>query len=422
MVLFNSPSWLKERQTRAQEKFLGAGLPTRRDESWRYTSLQEYSKIQFAARSTVSEPSALASNASAFRDGADYVLAFRNGQFISADSRTSQSDEVYVLPLSKVLMSSGAINERLRTVLEREPNVNLKAIGWQNSANFQEGAFIFIRAESKAPIKILIQNDYEGESGEDSATSVYPRSIFLFGARTQAEILEIHSLKGDSSLQANSACDYVLEAGAVVKGAQFVEGGESRFFFNDTNVTLEKDSDLQFAQITKGGQIVRHEGVFQLLEPGACLRWLGLALGSGRSHIDTSTYVLHQKGQTRSEQLMKTVGFDSSRAVFSGRLLIEKDAQKANARQHCHNLLASDEAEADARPQLEVRADDVKAAHGATTGQMREEELFYLQSRGLTKMEASVLLSHAYQNDVIGRLESEFLRRAAAHFCWGATQ
>lgn len=417
MLTFSPPSWLKDKQSLACEQAARVGLPGKNDESWRYTSLKDFSRTEFSPVSSAESAYAVPNDVKVLAAEADHVLYFYNGAYLKAESKAQTHEELLVVPLGRALMSAGRIQELAKFLLERAPSENLKSIGWKNRAHFEQGAFVHLRGQSEAPVKVAVIHLYgRGNALGPSPFVIYPRNIYSFGPNTQAELFEATIAANNIAFQVNSSTDIILEANSHVSVAQMIWPGEEAYVFNDLYSTVARDADLQLFNLTLSGHLTRNELMLRLTEEGASARVLGLSVGRGKSHIDNSTFICHEKGQTTSEQISKNILRDSARIVFSGRMRIDRDAQKSNARQHCHNLLLSDSAEADARPQLEVFADDVKAVHGATVGQINPEEIFYLRSRGIAGEEAVKMVTRGFQRDLVEKINSRFIRQAL-HRC-----
>lgn len=412
MHSFNPPSWLKEKRAFAQERLHALGWPSRHDEAWRYTTLKSFLNQNFRVEDEGAVHFDLPSEVLSFLEKSQQVLCFYNGHFLPLSFGVKLQERHLVAPLSKVLVSSGRVQDSVRQSLSREPNENLKKIGWLNQAYSYEGACVRILEPNRGEwSQVIVLNLYDGgEPSRGLPFAVYPRHLFYFGEGVKAEILQAHISMKNAVFQVNTAADWFLSDGAEVRSAEYVDLGDAAYFFNDVFVRVGARADHQSAHIVKGGGLTRNELHVRLEKPGAMTKVNSLALAEGHSHIDTSSFIHHVSGETTSEQMAKSVLRDSSRTVFSGRLLIDQDAQKSSASQYNHNLLLGDHAEADTRPQLEVYADDVKAAHGATVGQMSEQEIFYLQSRGLPKETAKSLLVEGFQSDVFPGLDSEFLK------------
>lgn len=412
MLSFNAPNWLKAKQSEAMTLSKEMGWPSRKEESWRYTSLKELEKLEFSPVTMGADQFTVPQNISELLTGADHILYFYNGEYLKGLSSTLMHEDCVVMPLSRILMSAGRLQERAKTYLERGPNKNLKNIGLNNLANFNQGAFIELESKNNSKIKLAVVHLYGNliNSPEQKRFITYPRNTYSFGQNIEADIIELHIAVNDVQFQTVNSSDYYLAEGAKINAAKVVWCGQNSYSFNDINAQVGRNASLQFFDLVIGGKLVRNELALHLAHEGAELSVLNLNLGQNGGQIDNSTYIAHEKGHSKSEHFVKNILNADARAVFSGRLRIEQDAQKSDAGQYCHNLLLSDSAEVNAKPQLEVFADDVKAAHATTIGQLSAEQLFYLQSRAISKEVSKQMLVRGFQQDIIGKIRSKFTR------------
>jgi len=409
MLTFSAPAWLQEEQKAALKKAQEIGLPGIEDESWRYTQLKNFATLGFEKAPVPKTEPSVPEEVRRFVSGADYVLYFYNGVYVKKDSHSNMHEGALIVPLSRALMSAGRVQELVRSHLRREPSSQLKGLGWDNFAHFNDGAFLHIGEDGSGETKkVAVIHIHEGAQ---QPIATYPRNTFFFGSGASAEILEVHVCASPAvEMQVNNSSSWVVSEGARIEVGQIFHLGAETYCFSDTQVRLESQAVAKFFTLNWNGRLVRNEQSFVLEGEGAGAEIYGLSLLNSRSHVDCSSCVHHKASATTSRQLVKNVLMDESRAVFSGRLIIDPKAQKSDASQYNANLLLSERCEADSRPQLEISADDVKAAHGATSGQLNEEELFYLQSRGIPCAQAEKILSLGFQRQVIEKITSPMIR------------
>jgi Fe-S cluster assembly protein SufD len=207
-----------------------------------------------------------------------------------------------------------------------------------------------------------------------------------------------------------------LANGAQVEAGQTVRLGSGAKFINETKAELSQGARLKFVNLSADTQSARNDIHCQLSGENAELELYTLSLANKRSRLDLNSYIYHNVGHTKSYQLAQAVLEDSARSSFAGRLVINRHAQKSNAAQYNRNLFLSDNAEASSKPQLEVNADDVKANHGATVGRLNPLEIFYLQSRGMTREQAESMLSEGVKRGVANKLSSDFIKQKLHKF------
>jgi Fe-S cluster assembly protein SufD len=405
MPTYNCPSWLQAEQEVARHQMVKAGWPQKRDEAWRYSSADIVSKKQFETvlpdQSTFVLPDPILN----LSVEADYVLYFYNGHFLQSSSKANFQENVLVAPLGRVLSSAGRVQDLAKFHLLRKPNEKLKALGWQNQAQFEQGSFVHVKVTPEQGLKIMCVYIYGQLQNVDQQKSfaVFPRNVFYFGPQTQVDGIEAHVAVNDLDYYVSSATDVWVEKSAQVKFGQVMWTGGEASFVNDLQVQVASEGQLMATQYIKSSALTRNEVEVHLNAPGAAVQLYTTVEGAEKSVSDSSTFIHHRQGLTKSEQIVKQMADDEASVNFSGRLLIAQDAQKSDAQQLNHNLVLSPAAEANARPQLEVNADDVKAAHGATVGQLQEEEIFYLMSRAIPREQAVALLTQGYKSELISR-------------------
>jgi Fe-S cluster assembly protein SufD len=415
MPTIDTLAWLKNTQAQAAQKALELGLPHSDLEGWKYTSLKKLNIASF--RAPTGDQSGFTVSADIldkFAD-ADYRLYFYNGAFLSSQSKTNSSEDIMVLPLARALQEKGRVEETVRLFLERAPNPELGGLGEINQSQFREGAFIHLNSKENVRIALVHLYGPELNRRDEHAALICPRHVIYLAQNSVAEIAEVHSATGVAGeCLVNTATDLILDREARGSYAQVFTAGENSSFFSDTQMRVNQGAELQMGNLSFGGRVIRNEIVCDLLEPRAAVKLFSAFATMKDQHIDNSSFIHHIKGETQSRHTVKGVASGHSRAVFSGRLVIDQDAQKSDAAQLNQSLLLSKHAEVDSRPQLEVFADDVKAAHGASVGEISAEEIFYLTSRGIPRDEARHMLGRAYVSAVTDSVESPFLKKVLA--------
>ncbi|MEQ1664287.1 MAG: SufD family Fe-S cluster assembly protein [Bdellovibrionales bacterium] len=308
-----------------------------------------------------------------------HVLCFLNGNFMPEQSLMNASAEVSVKPRFLDQISRG-----------------------QNELN-SLGAEVEIMANTTLT-KLAILHFYSDES----ISSI--KNLYNFEKASSAEVLEAHFVINQSSESFNSISKCILAEEARVDFVQIIRSDVGVNFINNCDIKVNALGKVNFFNFTEGGKKTTNFLEIILNGRSASADLNTLSILKNKSIIENNSYVHHRYEGTKSDQLVKTVVDDLSKASFLGKLEIDQVAQKSDARQYNSNLLLSDDAEVESRPQLEVHADDVKAGHGSTVGQINEDEMFYLQSRGISLLESKEILARAYQNDVVLKINSDFLR------------
>jgi Fe-S cluster assembly protein SufD len=311
---------------------------------------------------------------------------------------------ITIRSLSGVLDSDpDLLQAHLGSTLElQEPGFNA-----MNTAFMRDGAYI--RLEQGAELDLPLHLLFLSSGTPDALTAV--RNIVIAGPNSRATIIESWASLGDAACLASAVTEVVLENGAAVEHYRVGQEGESGYHMAGIYVRQAGDSRYSSHNCTLGGRLVRNDLQVALDGAGAECSLNGLYVTHGRQHVDNHTRVDHNRPRARSSEWYKGVLDDRSRAVFNGRILVHEDAQKTEAAQSNHNLLLSGRAEVDAKPQLEIYADDVKCAHGCTVGQLDETALFYLRARGVDEAVARQLLVYAFAADVLERMRLGSVRR-----------
>jgi len=401
-----SQAWGGDLRSRAAEALARDGFPTTRIESWKYTDLRRVFRNEFAGQAQdIGALDISALDLSKWRAGeAGPVLVFVDGHFSEALSRLDKLPEgVRVMPLTAALADGASGIEGLLGSVSPLESPGLTAL---NTALMQDGAFIRIDddIELAEPIQLLCITS-AGFSGE-----MHLRHVVALGRHAKAKIVQGHFAAGESS----GLCNVVTEA-AVGEGASlqiFKRQEESRtaWHIGLVQARLERNAAFETFTLSSGGRTARNEVRVQLAGEGTNAVLNGLALARDRQHCDNTTDVEHAMPQGTSHQLYKSVVDDNARSVFLGRILVAKDAQQTDARQMNRNLLLSSGAQADSKPELIIHADDVKCAHGATVGDLDEDALFYLMSRGISADEARGLLVRAFAEEIIEAISDDAVR------------
>lgn len=401
---------LVEPKNRAKEILGTVSLPGLKEEAWKYTPASLFTNHNYKVIQDCAFPDNLELQPNIKQYASvqgENLLVFYNGQYVSHLSSGNEEKGLHVTSLSRALSAGAAEKEELIKVLcgglenlKPEPKNYFK---FENGALFEEGAYIAVDGVKE---KIHLLHIYNTES---EPHVFYPKIVVSLKGAAQVEILESHINKTNGPGFSNISTQVYVSEGSELKYATVKRGEPAMCFYHSLDLWLKGSSHAAVLDYSAGSKLIRNDVTVVLGSQWDGVGLYGAYLGSGKNHIDNYTSIRHEEGQTESRQIYKGLLKDKSQAVFTGHLFIEEDAQKSDASQLNQNLLLSDHAQVNTRPQLEVLADDVKAAHGATIGAIQEEALFYLMSRGFTESQAKETLSKAYVSSVIKELESEFL-------------
>jgi Fe-S cluster assembly protein SufD len=387
------------------EAFAAAGLPTTRLEEWRYTSLAELAAVDWRLpgpeASAVMRDAVEALASPVFACG---LLVFANGRFLPGLS-TLRSPEVEVTPLATARRAHGG---RALAKLGALVDAKQHPLAALATALLDDGALIRLPAGARLlqPLHVVFLS--EGPA----PLAVQPRVLVEAGRGSQAVIVQDHISLGDAPAFTNAVTELFVGPGARLEHVLIQREGAGVFHASNTAAQLERDAQLGTHVVTLGGRLVRNDLAVTLAGEGAEARLSGLFLGTGERLVDNHTFVDHALPHGTSRQLYKGVLAGRSRGVFRGRVCVRPGAQKTDARQSNPNLLLSDTAELDGKPQLEIHADDVKCSHGAAIGRVDENALFYLRARGIDAAAARALLVRGFAAEVLAALPEAALADA----------
>ncbi|WP_088324520.1 Fe-S cluster assembly protein SufD [Polaribacter tangerinus] len=388
-------SAVHEIRSKAFQNFEELGFPSKKLEAWKYTSLNAVLKEDYSLFPDRVEAIELADVKKYFIHEIDtYKVVFINGKYSSFLSQTTH--EKYDV----CLMSSALNSPKYKAVIDKYFNKvakkdNLTSL---NTAFATEGAYIHIpkNTEVKKPIQII-----NFVTGSQSATMVQPRNLIVVGENSQVQIIERHQSLTSNAVLTNSVTEIFADTAANVDYYKIQDDEVTASLVDNSYIEQQSKSVVAVHTFSFGGNITRNN--LNFYQKGEYIDSIlkGITISEGKQHIDHHTLVHHITPNCESHQDYKGIYDERSTAVFNGKVIVEKEAQKTNAYQQNNNILLSDKATINAKPQLEIFADDVKCSHGCTIGQLDEDALFYMQQRGIPKKEGKALLMFAFANTVL---------------------
>lgn len=405
------PSWLRSIRENAFERFERTGFPGVQQEEWKYTNVAAIVKSPLVP--TLSAAPIGFSESNGLRpficdETRQSRLVFRNGIFQKElSSRDALPAGVIALDFTEALGHS-RYAAAIREHFERSGDAD-NGFTALNTALSTNGAFVFIPAGGAvaSPIHLL----FVSESRNGKAPASFPRVLVIAEENSAATIVESYASPGDDLYMTNAIVDMVLGSGARLEHYKVQRESVSAFHIAATNAVLGPSASYNSTTINLGAALSRHN-IDVIMEDEGAECWVdGLYMVDGSQHTDTHSLIDHRRPHCTSHQLYKGILDGKSRAVFNGKVFVRHDAQKTDARQTNKNLLLSNEARVDTKPQLEIFADDVKCAHGAAIGQLAEDELFYLESRGLRPELARNLLTYGFAEEVIEKIKIASIKR-----------
>jgi Fe-S cluster assembly protein SufD len=402
------PGWVARLREGAFERFEELGLPTTDEEDWKYTNVAPLARRAFrpatVESSTHVDGAAVERFVSAEARGSH--LVFINGIFRPELSSLEAIPEgVVAADIGAALASEHA--EVLWEHLGRLTGEGSDAFSALNTAFLGGGAFLHVPAgvTVEAPVQLL----FLSAPGEDESAA-FPRVLVVAGRDSRLDIIESYAALGDETYFTDAVVEVFVGEGARVTHYKVQDEGARAFHIASTRAEVTHNGSYDLTTVTLGAQLSRHNIEVLLASEGAECRVDGLYIVGTGQHTDTHSLIDHREPRCTSRQNYKGILDGRSRAVFNGRVFVREDARLTDAEQSNKNLLLSTDARVDTKPQLEILNDDVKCSHGATVGQLEEEELFYLLSRGLHPDLARNLLTYGFAEEIVERVKFDSIR------------
>ncbi len=409
------PAWLQTARRIGLNRFSELGFPTPRDEDWRFTNLAPLTALPFrlapSASDHVVNGETLASLPFAQLPGDR--LVFVDGRFAPERSAIQpHTGGVVVTNLAAALEThAGALEPHLTRLASSEG----QAFTALNEAFFTDGAFIHLPARRAVadPIRLVFI-----ATGCEPGAAVFTRNLIVAGAASQATVIEQYISLGTDPHVTNAVTELATDDGAAIEHMRLQDENESAFHLAAFHGRLGRSTNLNLHSLALGARLSRYNIRACLAGEGIEAVLNGLYLADGQRLADHHMIVDHAQPNCASHEYFNGILADKSKGVFHGRILVRPGAQKTDAKQTNKNMLLSDEATADTKPQLEIYADDVKCTHGATIGQLHPEHIFYLRARGIPLETARRMLIHAFAGEIIDRVRSTPIRSELDQIVW----
>lgn len=397
LVDIDSP--IHDVRSEAIKQFETEGFPSKKDEAWKYTSLNSILKQDYSVFPKRDNQISYNDIKKYFIHDIDtYKIVFIDGVYSSHFSETTH-DEIDVC-----LMSSALAKPKYRPVIENYFNKVATKDGLTslNTAFCHEGAYIHIPKNKLVakPIQIL-----HFSTGNESAVMLQPRNLIVVDENSHVQIIERHQSLTDNAVLTNSVTEIFANKRSIVDYYKIQNDNEHASLIDNTFINQEQESFASVHTFSFGGKLTRNNLRFYQNGERIDSTLKGVTILGNNQHVDHNTLVHHIEPNCESHQDYQGIFGDSSTGVFNGKVLVNKEAQKTNAFQANNNILLSDKATINTKPQLEIFADDVKCSHGCTIGQLDESAIFYMQSRGIPEKEARALLMYAFGNSVLSSVK-----------------
>lgn len=395
----------KEIRKQALDNFKKLGFPTRKEEAWKYTSLNSILREEYQLE--ISEPKIdIEKIKSYFLPEADtYKVIFVNG-ILQENLSTLVNTEGFVIDTLAKAKDTGVhkkiIAKHYNQIAKKESMVEL------NTAMNFDGLFVYINKSIivDKPIEL-----FNFAIGTNNALLLQPRNLIVAEDNAQVQIIERHQNLGESSVFTNSVTEVYNSKDAQVKLYKIQANTETSSLVDGTYILQEGNTESSVHTFSFGGKITRNNLEFYQHGSHSNSILKGITILEDKEHVDHHTLVHHTQPDCESHQDYKGIYADRSTGIFNGKIFVDKIAQKLNAYQQNNNIVVDDRATINAKPQLEIFADDVRCSHGCTIGQLPEESLFYLRSRGIPKKEAEAVMMYAFANTALESVSIPSLRK-----------
>jgi Fe-S cluster assembly protein SufD len=396
------PAWLETLRRQALDRLVENGLPSTRNEEWRFTNTAPITRTAFRPVEGAPVTGEMRQFVNRHAPGVRLVLV--NGRYSPALSALDTLPPgVIAAPLATVFHDHLVGRHLARHAGFSDPAEGFAAL---NTAMIEDGAFLHVAAGAVVNEPLYLVHLAAGEGAV-----AHPRLLALLCRDSQTHMVEVYGSVGPGVTFTNAVSELICGGNAIVEHYKLQLESERAFHVGVTQVYQERSSVVADHNVVLGGRLVRNDVNFVLDGEGAEGQLNGLYVTNGRQHVDNRTKIDNRRPHCPSRELYKGILDGQSSAVFNGGIIVRQEAQKTDAKQSNKNLLLSEDAVINTKPQLEIWADDVKCTHGATVGQIDADALFYLRSRGIGQQEARSLLTYAFSNEMLARMKVEGVRK-----------
>jgi Fe-S cluster assembly protein SufD len=409
------PAWLAPVRAAGLAAFGAQGFPTLADEDWRFTNVAPIAKLNLQPAGQIAangaESKVIADSVFSHLPGAR--LVFVNGHFSAKlSSLKPAAGGVRIENLAASLAQDSALIEKHLGKYAQTAGNSFAAL---NQALFADGAFIFVPAgvEVGEPVQLIYIS-----SAKNAGETISPRNLIIAGANSRLTVVESYLSTGNAAYLTNAVTEIVAGDNAKVEHIKLQDEAASAYHIATIAGEFGRTSNVNVHSFALGAKLSRNNIRTKLAGEGLECILNGLYLTRNEQLADHHMIVEHAQPHCASHEYFNGILDDKSKGVFHGRILVQQIAQKTDAKQTNKNLLLSDDASADTKPQLEIYADDVKCTHGATVGQLNDESIFYLRARGMSAATAKRMLIHAFAGEIIERIQCEPAREVIDQLVW----
>jgi Fe-S cluster assembly protein SufD len=398
-------AWLELVRNSAMDRFEQLDFPSVKEEDWKYTNLATLAKEEFVP---VTSASTDAREVEGYAETAETHLVVVDGFLCEDLSMTTGLGDVVAIDLFSAV-EDARYNKIVRKYLARNAGYHNNGLAALNTAFLQSGVFLWIPKNVK--LERPVQITFVADAGAN-----FPRLLVVAEENSSATLIESFVSSNGGKYFTNAIAEIVLKDGAQLEHYRVQRESNNSYHVSTTSAELGRASRYDTTSINLGAQLSRHDVSVVMDHEGAETSVDGLYMVGSDQHTDTHSVIDHKQPHCTSHQLYKGILDGNGRAIFNGKVFVREGAQKTDAMQTNKNLLLSDKARVDTKPQLEIYADDVKCAHGAAVGQIDPEELFYLETRGIGPELGRSLLTYGFAEEVIGKIKIDSIRSQLDEF------
>lgn len=381
-------------------EFEKLGFPTTKHEEWKYTNLKGITEKTFKATCELNNRVKAFIDQSIFSKIQANLLVFVNGSYVAAASNLIETDKTIVI--GSLAVERFNHTDIFNQHFAKYAKVEGEAMNALNTALLSDGVFIYVPAGKTIAQPVIIMNITDAS---DMNVLAQPRNLIVVDKNASATVVEVYETIGENPSFTNVVTESYVAENAHLEHYKIQQQGGESYQNNFTQIFQEANTNINHVTLTLDGTFVRNNLHFYMNGENCNSLLYGLYINDTKDFVDNHTRVDHAKPNCFSDEKYKGILKDQSTAVFNGKIMVHLDAQKTNAYQRNQNILLSDEATVNTKPQLEIFADDVKCTHGATIGQLDEEPMFYLRSRGIPEDTARKMLLNAFADDIAEKIK-----------------
>ena len=405
----NIDSYVHDIRSEAIKQFESIGFPSKKLENWKYTSLKNLLNTDYSVLPEINNVLEFKNIKKYLIDDIDsYKIIFVDGKYCSHLSETTHEG------MDICILSAALTQSKYELIIENYFNkIALKdGITSLNTAFSNEGAFIHIPKNKfvEKPIQII-----HFSTGNEASLMFQPRNMIVVDENSQVQIIERHQSLSENKVFTNSVTEIYADKKSIIDYYKIQNDNLQASLIDNTYINQQRNSAFSMHTFSFGNELVRNNLNISQNDEFIETTIKGVTIIGNKQHIDHNTLIQHNKPNCNSHQDYKGIYDNKSTGVFNGKIIVEKQAQKTNAFQSNNNVLLSDKATINAKPQLEIYADDVKCSHGCTVGQLDKNALFYLKSRGIPEKEATALLMYGFANNILRSVKIPEIKNRINH-------